>query len=177
MSLDQQIEAILFYKAAPVEKDFLLKTLNISNDELLESLTFLKSRLVSGVTRLLESDTAVELVLDTSFDGLIDGLRKEELNRDIGKAGAETLAIVMYKSPVSRAEIDRIRGVNSSYILRALETRGLVERSVKGQRSEFRPTTELFKFLGIPEKTNMPDYATVMDALDNFEKQQLVEND
>lgn len=172
MSIDRQIEAVLFYKAAPVKKSVLGKILEIDDETLDEALGFLKERLKTGATSLVATDTEVELSVAAEFDDLIDGIRKEELKRDIGKAGAETLAIVLYRGPVSRTEIDRIRGVNSSYILRSLEVRGLVERDTKGNRgSEFRPTTELLRHLGILEKTEMPDYANVMNALEKFENQ------
>ena len=77
---------------------------------------------------------------------------------------------MLYKSPVTRSEIDRVRGVNSSYILRALETRGLVERSSSKRQNEYVPTTELLRHLGIREKTEMPQYASVMNALEAFER-------
>lgn len=91
------------------------------------------------------------------------------MKRDIGRAGAETLAVVMYRGPVTRAEVDRVRGVNSSYILRNLETRGLVERKVGKRQGEYVVTTELMRHLGIKEKTEAPDYAKVMNALEAFE--------
>jgi len=47
-----------------------------------------------------------------------------------------------------------------------------VERDTRGRGSEFRPTTELLRHLGIQEKTELADYANVMNALENFEKQQ-----
>lgn len=172
MSIDRQIEAVLFYKAAPVKKSVLAKLLEIDEETLNEALDFLKERLKAGATALVLTDTEAELSVSFEFDELIDSIRKEDLKRDIGKAGAETLAIVLYRGPVSRSEIDRIRGVNSSYILRSLEVRGLVERDTRGNRgSEFRPTTELLRYLGIREKTEMPDYANVMNALEKFENQ------
>lgn len=172
MSIDRQIEAVLFYKAEPVKKSALSKLLQIDEETLNEALGFLKERLKAGATALVMTDHEVELAVASEFDELIDSIRKEELKRDIGKAGAETLAIVLYRGPVSRTEIDRIRGVNSSYILRSLEVRGLVERDTKGGRSsEFRPTSELLRHLGILEKTEMPDYANVMNALEKFENQ------
>lgn len=177
MEADKAIEAVLFYKAAPIKKEALAKMLEVDSLTLEEGFKVLSTRLQRGATALLVSDDEVELVVSSEFDSLIEGLRKDELKRDIGKAGAETLAVVMYRSPVTRSEIDRVRGVNSSYILRALETRGLVERRVVGQRSEFRPTTELLRHLGITEKTQLLDYATVMNALENFEKQQELENE
>lgn len=171
MSLDKQIEAVLFYQAEPVKKAKLQKLFSIESSALEEALDTIKSRLQDSITTLVTTDDSVELSLSSEFDDLIEGIRKDELKRDIGKAGAETLAIVLYRGPISRVELDRIRGVNSSYILRNLEVRGLVERSTGTRQNEYRPTTELLKHLGISEKTQMPDYASVMNALENFEKQ------
>lgn len=170
MELEKAIEAVLFYKAAPIEKKTLADALQVKIEEIENALKSLGQRLKSGATTLVVTDDVVEIAVSPEFDALIDSLRKDELRRDIGRAGAETLAIVLYRSPISRSEIDRIRGVNSSYILRSLEVRGLVEKRTKGQRIEFVPSTELLRHLGIGEKTEMPDYATVMNALDKFEQ-------
>ena len=170
MTLDQKIEGVLFYKAAPVKKSALAKLLNCSDQALAEALTVLKERL-SDSQKLVISDTEVELALSADLDDLLDELRKDELKRDIGKAGAETLAIVLYRGPISRSEIDYIRGVNSSYILRNLEVRGLIERSNRGRQLEFRATTDLLRHLGIGEKTELEDYGTIMNSLENYEKQ------
>jgi len=170
MSPDKQIEAVLFYKAAPIKKSVLAKILGVNESDLNTAIPALKERLRGGATTLVISDDEVELVVAPEFDQLIEGLRKDELRRDIGKAGAETLAVVLYKAPVTRSEIDRVRGVNSSYILRALETRGLVERSSGKRQSEYIPTADLLRHLGIQEKTGMPDYASVMNALEAFER-------
>ncbi len=129
----------------------------------------MKNRLAGSGLALIITDKEIELATRPELDALIEELRKEEMKRDIGKAGAETLAIVLYSSPVSRSDIDRIRGVNSSYILRNLEMRGLIEKSTMGRKSEFRPTTSLLRHLGIGEKSELRGYAEVMDALEKFE--------
>ena len=159
----------MFYKAAPVKKSELLDLLEVKTEQLEEAVTELKKNL-SGTFVLVENDENLELVLNSSFDDLIETIRKDELKRDIGKAGAETLAIVLYRGPVSRGEIDHIRGVNSAYILRSLETRGLVEKDTKGRRTEYRPTIELLKHLGLREKAELPDYQTIMDSLEQYEE-------
>lgn len=169
MELDKAIEAVLFYKAEPIKKAVLMKTLEVGEEELGTALSLLKERLQSGATALLSTDEEVSLVVAPEFDELIEGTRKDEMKRGIGKAGAETLAIVMYRGPITRAEIDRVRGVNSSYILRNLEIRGLVERRSGKRQNEFVITTELLRHLGIQEKTEMPDYAKVLNALEAFE--------
>lgn len=169
MELDKAIEALLFYKAEPIKREILIKTLGVETGEFNSALESLKNRLHSGATTLLVTDDEVSLVVSPQFDDLIESTRKEEMRRGIGKAGAETLAIVMYRGPITRVEIDRVRGVNSSYILRNLEMRGLVERRAGKRQNEFIITTELLRHLGIREKTEMPDYAKVLNALEAFE--------
>lgn len=172
MENDKKLEAILFFKAEPIKKTALMKLLDQNEASFSESLETLGKRLKNGATTLVVTDDEVALVLAPEFDELIESIRKDEMKRDIGKAGAETLAIVMYRGPVTRAEIDRIRGVNSSYILRNLEVRGLVERKSGKRQNEFSITTELLRHLGIGEKTEMPDYAKVLNALERFKESQ-----
>lgn len=177
MTLDKQIEAVLFYKAEPVKLSALAKLLEVGEGEIATALIELQERLNDGATAVVLNHDEVTLVTASEYDSLIENLRKDELRRDIGKAGAETLAIVMYRGPVTRSDIDRVRGVNSSYILRNLETRGLVERRSGKRQNEYVPTTEFLRHLGIREKTQMPEYAKVMNALENFERQHETENE
>lgn len=172
MELSEQIEGLLFYKASPMKKTALCKLFEVDESALQTALQTLKIRLQQGGVRLSESDTEVELVTAPELDVLIESVRKDEMKRDIGKAGAETLAIVLYKGPISRAEIDRIRGVNSSFILRNLLVRGLVEREMEKNSSLFRITPSLLSHLGITNKTELPNYAEALDQLEKFEAEQ-----
>jgi segregation and condensation protein B len=113
----------------------------------------------------------VELVTAPELDALIESLRRDEMKRDIGKAGAETLAIILYKGPITRAEIDRIRGVNSAFIVRNLLVRGLIAREQAGKGNVFSVTPTLLAHLGITSKAELPEYAKILDTLENFEKQ------
>ena len=100
---------------------------------------------------------------------LIEKLKKDELSKDIGKAGLETLSIVLYRGPVRKSEIDYIRGVNSGSILRNLMIRGLIERKSdeKDQRSFlYVPTFDLLSFLGISELNELPEYEKVKTELE-----------
>lgn len=120
-------------------------------------------------------DDGKELELRTAPDAqpLVEAIRKDELGRDIGKAGLETLSIVLYKGAASRAEIDYIRGVNSSHILRALSMRGLVRRVPKpGDERSFlyEPTTDLLGHLGVSRIEDLPEYASVRANLAELER-------
>jgi segregation and condensation protein B len=172
MELSQQIEGLLFYKGTPVRKNALCKLFNVDDATLAHALQQIVLRLQNSGIKLMQTDNDVELVTASELDTLIESVRKDEMKRDIGKAGAETLAIVLYKGPISRAEIDRIRGVNSSFILRNLLIRGLVERETEKHIGLFSITPALLSHLGVTNKTELPHYAKVLDQLERFEQEQ-----
>lgn len=176
MPLDIAIEGVLFYKAQAVTKRDLCKLFSVEPEALEHGLTALAQRLEQGGTRLVVTTTHAQLVTDPALDEIIESLRKDELRRDIGKAGAETLAIILYKEPVSRAEIDRIRGVNSGYILRNLQIRGLIERQTTPRGNVYSITPELLNHLGVTNKIDLPDYALVLDKLESFEQAEQTES-
>ena len=171
MELEQQIEAVLFYKAKPVAISWLLKFCEIDAENLGNALVSLQQNLENRGLRLIVSDNKeVQLVTAPEYAEVIEKIRRDDLKRDIGNAGAETLAVILYRGPISRAEIDRIRGVNSSFILRNLQIRGLVERTgSEGTRGySYQATPSLLAHLGVEQKESLPDYATVAAALDDF---------
>lgn len=173
MKLEIAIEAALFYKTEPVTKQELGEFFGVSLAETERALTILRERLSTGGTRLLDTGENVQLVSAPEVAEVIEKLRKEELSREIGKAGAETLAIVLYRGPVSRAQIDFIRGVNSGYILRSLQVHGLVERRDHPTRAnafEYVATPALYTHLGITRKEDLPEYALIADEINAFEQ-------
>lgn len=170
MTLDVLIEALLFYKAAPQNRQKTCKLFAVSEEEFTAALGTLRNRLQTGATRLVETDTEIQLATAPELSELIEQLRRQDLTSDIGKAGAETLAIVLYREPISRSEIDRIRGVNSSFILRNLLTRGLITRdSITGNGYQFRISPALLQQLGVSSKHELPQFSDLMNALDTFD--------
>lgn len=170
MTLDVKIEGLLFYKAAPQSKAKLLKLFDVTADEFETALQQLRIRLESGAVRVSETDTDIQLVTAPELSDFIESQRKSDLTGDIGKAGAETLAIVLYKEPISRVEIDRIRGVNSAFILRNLMTRGLVIReSITGHGYQFRISPALLQHLGVTHKHELPRFGDFMTAIEAFD--------
>ena len=175
VNLEQQIEAVLFYKAKPVAISWLLKFFESDAESLGNALVSLQQALEKRGLRLLVSDNKeVQLVTAPEFSQLIEKIRRDDLKRDSGTAGAETLAVIMYRGPISRVEIDRIRGVNSAFILRNLQIRGLIERSGtdNARGYSYQTTPALLAHLGVEQKEALPDYATVAAALDSFAAEQ-----
>lgn len=171
MNLDILIEALLFYKAAPQSKKKLMKLFAVPDNDFKTALETLKKRLESGATRLVETEADIQLATAPELSEFVETLRKQDVTGDIGKAGAETLAIVLYREPISRVEIDSIRGVNSSFILRNLLTRGLIIReSITGNGFQFKVSPKLLLQLGVTHKQELPRYSEFLNTIDNFDQ-------
>lgn len=171
MPRDVEIEGLLFYRATPQKKSALKELLQLGDTDLESALAVLHERLRTGALRLVETADTVALMTAPELAPLIERIRRDEMRSEIGKAGIETLAIILYREPISRAEIDRIRGVNSSFSLRTLLVRGLIERRLgAGGAHLFSATPALYAHLGITKKHELPKFAEIMNSLENFEK-------
>ena len=167
-NLETKIEAVLFFKGEPVSRKKLADILNAGQTEINEGIEKLKENLQNRGVVLIENDNEVTLGTASELSKLIEHLQKEELNRELSKASLETLAIVLYKDGVSRAEIDYIRGVNSSFTLRALSVRGLVEKTVDmkdNRRYIYRPSFELLSFMGVKSVEELPDWGDLNNSM------------
>jgi len=170
MPLDILLEGLLFYRSAPLKKQVIMKQFSADIDGLNAAIAALQARLENGALRLIETDLEIQLVTAPALAPFIEDIRKQDMKSDIGKAGAETLAIVLYRGVVTRAEIDQIRGVNSTFILRNLLVRGLIQRqpAEKGSGYAFRIAPELLAHLGVTSTHELVDFARITDALDAF---------
>ncbi|HTK33469.1 MAG TPA: SMC-Scp complex subunit ScpB [Candidatus Paceibacterota bacterium] len=174
-NLPQQLEAILFWKAEPVTFKKLAQLLEVTEEQIKAGLIELEKNLQGRGISLVQTDTEVMLGTAKELSPLIEKLTKEELTRDLGKAGLETLSIILYQGPISRADIDYIRGVNSQFIIRNLLIRGLVERvdNPKDARSFlYKTTLDLLAHLGISKIEELPEYEKVRADIEAFKNQQ-----
>ena len=168
MNLEKQIEAILFWKGEPISRKKLSEILKVGDIEISESIEKLKENLKERGIVLLQKENEISLGTAPELSKLIEDLQKEELNKELSKASLETLSIVLYKNGVSRAEIDYIRGVNSSFTLRALSVRGLVEKTIDSKdarRFIYKPSFELMSYMGIKSVEELPDYGEVNNSM------------
>ena len=169
--MDKKIEAILFFKNEPVSYKELAELSGASESELSEVIQRLQDFYQERGIVLVTDGERVSFGTHPSVSSLIEQLEKEEASRDLGKAGLEVLAIILYKGPLSRREIDYIRGVNSGFTLRSLLIRGLIEKidSRAGERSyTYKPTLELLKHLGVTRVEDLPEYAEAYAKLEEF---------
>jgi segregation and condensation protein B len=166
--LSQAIEAILFATAEAYTIASLAKMLNVSVEEIESALSTLEMTLADHAFMLVrQGDTAI-LATRPDHSELLETIRKEELQKDLSKASAETLAVVIYHPGASKAEIELIRGVNASYSLRALQIRGLVETKNNGRTVAYYPTVALLESYGVADVELLPRYAETKQKIDSL---------
>jgi len=176
------LEALLFYYGEPLDAKKISKLLEIKESEC--------EALVSELTAKLESDPKSGLLLlkhgeffqlatkpDLAWLG--QKLIQEEFKEELTPAALETLSIIAYLGPVARSTVDYIRGVNSSFILRALLVRGLVTRHVQESRRntfEYKVSFDFLKHLGLSRIEDLPEFEKYKNILTSFEASQSPEN-
>lgn len=165
------LEAYLFYKGEAVAKSALANVLGCDGETLASATTSLQTKLENTALTLVETDSHLQLTTNSAVSSFLTAVRKDELTKEIGKAGAEVLAVILYQQPITKSEIDKIRGVNSNLTLRSLLTRGLVERSQsKGTYGYvYQVTPELLTHLGVRTQQDLPGYAEIRDRIELFE--------
>lgn len=174
LSLESKIEALLFFKGEPVSIKKICELVESDEKSVIEALKIFEQNLKDRGLALIYHEKSVLLGTSPEASSLIEKITKEEIARDLGKAGLETLAIILYKGVVSKREIDYIRGVNSNFIVRNLLIRGLVERidNEEGRGFAYKPTHELLGFLGISKIEELPEYDSILKTIEEFNNQE-----
>ncbi|MEK7646951.1 MAG: SMC-Scp complex subunit ScpB [Patescibacteria group bacterium] len=172
--LSNIIEAMLFVHGESMKISRLAKLANKNESEVSEALEELSSRLDGRGLRLVRKEDEVMLSTAPETSPFVEDLVKEEFSGKLTRATLETLAIVAYHGPMSRPDIDFIRGVNSSFTLRNLLVSGLVEREInpKDKRTFiYNLSMKFLQYLGIPRLDSLPEYNEFRNTLSEFLKQ------
>jgi len=165
-NLSQNIEAILFATADTYTVAALAKQLQVTPDAIEQALNQLSESLENHAVMLVRQGDTITLATRPEHSVLLEALRKEELQKDLSKASAETLAVVVYHPGATKAEIELVRGVNASYSLRALQIRGLIETNGAGRAITYHPTVALLESYGVAAVQELPQYEETKQKID-----------
>ncbi|MFT6361114.1 MAG: segregation and condensation protein B [Candidatus Paceibacteria bacterium] len=169
---EQKIEALLMYKNEPTSYTWLAKMLEMKKEEIKAVISDMQVHYQNRGLMLVVSDEYVSLMTSSIAADIIGDLNKSQKEKELSKQALETLAIVMYKTQVTKSEIDYIRGVNSVFILRNLLIRGLIAKkpNLLDKRSPFYvPTHDTLSHLGIAEVKDMPGFNEIKKNLYTIE--------
>lgn len=170
------LEALLFINGEPLTEDKIAKILNLDRADVKIALTEFEKRLAAenrGLA-LISGHDRVQLATKPQFSEILEKFVKEELREDLTPASLETLSIITYLGPIARSRLEYLRGINSSFILRSLLLRGLVERSPDPQNPNaylYQPSLNLIKYLGLKRQADLPEYQKFQLLLENFNSQ------
>jgi segregation and condensation protein B len=157
------LEALLFIHGEPIAVEKIGKTLKISPAETKELLAEFEKRLGAegrGL-HLISMDDRYQMATKPELNSALEDFVKSELTEELTPASLEVLSIVSYLGPISRSRLEYIRGVNSSFILRNLLLRGLVDRHPDPEYTLaylYQPSFELLQHLGAKSPKDLPEY-------------------
>ncbi len=164
ISFVSALESLLFVSGEPITFTRLAKILEIPVSEVVAVVEELAKKydadLHTGLM-LIHDTTTVTLATVPKNASIIEALTKSSLQESMSKAALEVLAIIAYRAPVSRSEIDAIRGVNCSFTLRNLLLRDLIMREGNPGDSRgylYRPTLRFLQVLGISQASDLPQF-------------------
>lgn len=114
---------------------------------------------------LLETSNTYKLVTKESFADLLREFAKAPVNQSLSRASLEVLSIIAYKQPITRIEVDDIRGVNSSSAIGKLMALGLVteagKKEVLGRPNLYATTDYFLDFMGINDLSELVDVSGI----------------
>ena len=161
MNLDQTIEAVLFAAARPIAVRRLAEYVQADPKDVKNALADLAERLKEGSGLMLqEYGNEVELVTHPDTAQAVKNVVKDDEQGELTRASLEALTILAYRGPMTRPELEQIRGVQSSLILRNLMIRGLVEQKEDERLGQptYAVTFDFLKHLGLQKVSDLPDY-------------------
>lgn len=169
------LEALLFIHGEPLTFNKIEKILAVDGKTLEEILTELEKSLAGenrGLT-ILRDHEKIQLVTKPEWSVIAEEFVKNELSEDLSPASLEVVSIITYFGPIPRSRLEHIRGVNSSFTLRSLLLRGLIERFPDPAHRHiylYQPTFELLRYLGLGKKEDLPDYEKFKDLMQKLEQ-------
>ncbi len=156
------LESILLISDKPLKIKNLTKKLEISDKQFSELLKKIEEKFnipQSGI-HLISSKSAIQFTTNPASAEIISEFIKDELNAKLSNASLETLTIIAYRGPITKSELEQIRGVNCSLILKNLLMRNLIESITDKEKisESYNISLEFLKYLGINKVEDLPDY-------------------
>jgi segregation and condensation protein B len=168
--LSSMVEALLFTSASPVTLTQLSTALEVSEKEIQTAIDELREYYIgSRFLNLQWHGKRVQLVTSAEISDKVEKFLGIEITSTLTQASLEALAIVAYKQPITRPQIDEIRGVNSDGVVRNLLSKGLIEEVGRdegvGRAILYSTTSDFLSYFGISSLDELPAF-DVLPAAD-----------
>jgi segregation and condensation protein B len=160
LSTDALLEALLFVAQAPVKEKDLFSVAELSEEEGQAGLDALAARLAASGLALQRMNGRVQLVSKPVAAPYVEEFLGLDVSITLSQAAMETLAIIAYAQPVTRPQVEAIRGVSSGSVLQTLLSAGLIEKAGRadsvGRPILYRTTFEFLEQFGLESVDDLP---------------------
>lgn len=170
IEIKEQIEAILLLGGDEIKIRDLSKFFSISAEKILQILEVLKKeRFNTGINIEIDQEI-VYLTTNPRCGEIVNMYFKQDIKpKKLSNAALETLSIIAYHQPVTRSEIEMIRGVSTDRVIQTLEERKFIRISGKkdsiGRPNLYEITDKFLGYLGITSVEELPQYEDVKEKL------------
>ena len=168
--LSEIIKATLFVAGEAIEKPFMAEKLNVSEKALQKAIDELKGEMgeSSGI-QIVEFKNKVQLRSKAEFADQIAEVLNPIREKALTKAALETLAIIAYKQPITRLEIEDIRRTGSDYAVNILLEHKLIDvvgrKDAVGKPLLYGTTEEFLKRFGLNDVNGLPAYEELLERI------------
>jgi segregation and condensation protein B len=160
LGLTALVEAILFVSPEPINAKQIGTLLEVTPRVVKNAFEELDGLYAGRGIRLQHHNGKVQITSAPEAAHIIEGLLELETTSTLSQAALETLSIVAYQQPITRPQIDSIRGVNSDGVLRTLLSKGLIDDVGRaegpGRPILYSTTTEFLKYFGLASSGELP---------------------
>jgi len=168
MNLLSILESILFVHGEALDMERLARATGKPADDIRRVLGELAAGYEGRGLALVEKDGLYQLSSNPANAPYVEKLFRSEFGEELSRAGLETIAVIAYQGPLTRAEIEYARGVNCSFILRSLLMRGLIERRDNPQDARsylYEIGLDFLKYMGLARIEDLPRYQELKQEL------------
>jgi segregation and condensation protein B len=162
MSLQAKIESLLFVATKPMSVKKVAELTGGESAAVEEALNAISQKFNTDDNGIhfVRHAQSVQFVSSPLHSKMITEYLKEEQAGDLTRPALETLTIIAYRGPMSKVQLDTIRGVNCALILRNLMVKGLIEAKPAKDKllTSYHVSMDFVRFLGLHQVTDLPDY-------------------
>ncbi len=167
------IESLLFVSGEPLSPSDISKIIGLNTDDTiiyLKELSIIYEEVEDRGIKLISLNGMYQLVTKNENSNFIQRLLKKNVRQSLSQASLESLAIIAYKQPITRVEIDEIRGVKSDSAIQRLIEKNLVEETgrleVAGRPILYGTTDEFLRYFALTDIDELPS----LELYENYEE-------
>ena len=176
-NLKEVLYSVLFVAGDGIEKSFIADKLQVSQKELDKAIEQLKQELSGdkGV-HLIEYKNKIQLASNPNYASYISDVLNPIREKSLTRAALETLAIIAYKQPITKLEVEDIRRVNSDYAVQILVDQNMIEvvgrKDAVGKPLLFGTTESFLKRFNLKDISQLPDYEELLERIQTIRQEE-----